>query len=116
MSYFDFDAFMEERKQKPFIIRAFGEEHQIPNDVPFDVVLTISRRMKEGQQEMSEEDMIDMANLMFGEETFTKWRQKGIGISGIFVLVEKTMEMYMANASGMSQKMADDKRENHPNP
>lgn len=116
--YFDFDAYMEERKgvDKPFIIKAFGEEYEIPNDVPFDVVLQISRSHKEGQGQMDDDQMVEMANVMFGEETFKKWLKKGIGLSGIFVLTEKVMEMYMANASQMSHEMGDQKRSNHPKP
>ena len=41
--YFDFDAYMDERQaeEKPFIIKAFKEEHQIPSDIPFDLVLSM---------------------------------------------------------------------------
>jgi hypothetical protein len=114
--YFDFDEYMAERSGDPFIIKAFGEENEIPNDVPFDVVLKISRAMKDGQQTMSEEATLDMANTIFGKDTFTKWLEKGIGISGIMILTEKVMEMYMTNASSLSKKMADQKRTEHPNP
>lgn len=107
--YFDFDAYMEERQAKPFVIKAFGEEYEIPNDVPFDVVLTISRAHKDGKQQMSDDEVLKLATTIFGEATFQAWLSKGIGLKGIMILTEKVMEMYMANASDTSEKMANDK-------
>jgi hypothetical protein len=114
--FFDFDAYMDERKgvDKPFVIKAFGEEHEIPNDVPFDVILEITRAQKEGQGQMTDDQMLEMANVMFGEDTFKKWLKKGIGLKGIMILTEKVMAMYMANASDMSQQMGDQKRNGNP--
>lgn len=114
--YFDFDAYMDERKgqDKPFVIKAFGEEHEIPNDVPFDVILNISRAYKDGQNTMTDDQMVDMANTMFGEVTFQKWLKKGIGLKGIIVLTDKVMSMYMANATDTAGKMADGKRGQTP--
>jgi hypothetical protein len=118
--YFDFDAYMEERKgtEKPFIIKAFGEKHEIPNDIPFDIVLSISRDAKEngGVSQMSDQQMTEMANLLFGEETFQKWLKAGIGLKGVFVMVEKVLEMYMTNASDLSQNMAARKKEEQGTP
>lgn len=108
-NYFDFDEFMAERGSAPFVIKAFGEEHSIPNDVPFDVVLKLARANKDGKQSMDEEAMLGLANSIFGAETFDRWVKRGIGMSGILILTEKVMEMYMQNASSLSQKMADEK-------
>jgi hypothetical protein len=108
-NYFDFDEFMAERGAAPMVIKAFGEKHEIPNDVPFDVVLKLARANKDGKKAMDEEAMMGLANSIFGAETFDKWVAKGIGISGILILTEKVLEMYMKNASSLSQKMADDK-------
>lgn len=116
--YFDFDAFMEERRgvEKPFIIKAFGEEHEIPNDVPFDVILEIQRAYKDGQNNMTEDQTIQMCHAIFGEKTFKKWLKKGIGFNGIMLLVDRVMTMYMGNASDQAKRMAKEKHENHPNP
>jgi hypothetical protein len=107
--FFDFDQYMEERSGGKFEIKAFGELHAIPNDVPFDVVLKISRAFKSGQQQMDEEQVVELANTIFGEETFQKWLKKGIGLGGIMVLTEQVMSMYMNNASNMSNQMAEKK-------
>jgi hypothetical protein len=114
--FFDFDQYMEERKgqEKPFVIKAFGEEHLIPNDIPFDIVLEITRAHKENQTEMTENQLLKMSHTLFGEETFNKWLKKGIGLKGIMVLTEKVMEIYMKNASNQSQEIA--KREEKKTP
>jgi hypothetical protein len=106
--YFDFDQYMEERRghEKPFVIKAFGEEHVIPNDIPFDVVLEITRAQKDGKTTMTDDQLVTMSQTLFGEETFKKWLKKGIGLAGIMVLTEKVMEMYMKNASDLSHTMA----------
>jgi hypothetical protein len=116
--YFDFDAAMEERKNgdKPFIVKAFGEEHEIPNDVPFDLILTIQRAYKDGQNVMSDEQTIDMCHVIFGEETFNKWLKKGIGIKGIMLLTENVMSMYMADANKTSKRVAANKESKLSNP
>jgi hypothetical protein len=105
--FLDFDKYMEERGGGKFEIKAFGETHQIPNDVPFDVILKISRAYKDKQKEMSEEQVVELANTIFGEETFNQWLKKGIGLNGIMFLTEKVMEMYMSNATEMSNKTAE---------
>lgn len=116
--YFDFDAFMDERKgtDKPFIVKAFGEKHEIPNDVPFDVILEIQRSFKDGKTEMDEEQLVSMCQTIFGEDTFKKWLSKGIGLKGIIVLTEKVMESYMESSANTSRTMADKKKDDMPNP
>jgi hypothetical protein len=114
--YFDFDQYMEERNGGTFTIKAFGKEYQIPNDVPFDVILTISRAFKSGKQNMSEEETVKMTNTIFGEETFAEWLKKGIGLKGIMILTEQVMKMYMDNASDVSNDIAGEKSKNHPTP
>lgn len=116
--YYDFDAYMEERKgqEKPFVIKAFGEEHEIPNDVPFDLILTVTRAHKDGKEEMSEDQVLEMAVVMFGEENFKKWLKKGIGLKQVMHLTNKVMEMYMANAADTADKSATAKRKGKQTP
>lgn len=116
--YFDFDAAMEEKKskEKPFIVKAFGEEHEIPNDLPFDLVLTIQRAYKGGKKELSEDDVVSLCHTIFGEDTFEKWVKKGIGINGIMMLTENVVKMYMADAGNVSQRTAENKQSNMSNP
>lgn len=116
--FFDFDAFMEEKKstEKPFIVRAFGEDHEIPAALPYDVVLEITRAKKDGQEEVNTDQLQRMCYTIFGEDTFNKWIAKGISLDGVLVLTEKVVESYMAEAAGTSQTMAKQKRESLPKP
>lgn len=116
--YFDFDAFMEERKgtEKAFIVKAFGEEHELPNDVPFDVILNIQRAHKDGKKEMTDEETLSMCRMIFGQTAFDKWVKNGIGVKGIMVLTEKVMDMYMDKSVDMSREIVKEKKEKHPNP
>lgn len=114
--FFDFDQFMEERNGGSFEVKAFGKMYQLPNEIPFDVVLGISRAHKNGVGEISEEDTVKFAETLFGKEVFAEWLQKGIGLSGVMVLMENVMKMYMENASNMSQGMAAQKSANNPTP
>ena len=112
--YFDFDAAMEERSGKPVIVKAFGEEYKLPGQLPFDIVLKISRKYKEGQDEMDESDIIEMAHTLFGAEVFEAWLAKGISIDGVGVMVEGVMKMYMQQASSTAGRMADAKNNSNP--
>lgn len=116
--FFDFDGYMDERKttEKPFVVRAFGEDHEIPATLPFDVVLEITRAKKDGEEEVSTDQLLQMCNTIFGEETFKKWLKQGITIQGITVLTEKVIQSYMESAAGTSERMAENKRESMPNP
>lgn len=116
--FFDFDAAMEEKKskEKPFVVKAFGEKHEIPNDVPFDVILSIQRAYKDGKQTMSEDDVVGLCKVIFGESAFEKWLQKGITLSGIMLLMENVMAMYMGKADNTARKTAEKKQEGIDNP
>ena len=104
--YFDFDAAMEERKGDPIKVKAFGENYDLPNQLPFDIVLKISRKKKAGEKEMDEDDMIEMAHTLFGRSTFEAWLAKGISLQGVGVMVEGVMKLYMDRASNTSKEIA----------
>lgn len=116
--FFDFDAFMEEKRstEKAFVVRAFGEDHEIPATLPYDIVLEITRSHKNGIDQVDSDQLQKMCVAIFGEETFEKWIKSGISIDGVLVLTEKVIESYMANAAGTSQDMANAKRETMPKP
>lgn len=103
--YFDFDAWREERQSKPFIIKAFGKEYPIPNDVPFDVVLGLARAMKDGVEEIEQMNhVLEMAESLFGKETLNEWRANRIGMNEIKFLTEQTMMMYSAQTTNMADE------------
>lgn len=112
--YFDFDAAMAERKGDPMIVKAFGEKYELAGELPFDIVLKVSRMKKDGQKEFSDEDMIELAAQLFGEDVFQAWLAKGISLSGVMVMVEEVMKMYMAKATSTADTMAEEKKIANP--
>lgn len=110
--YFDFDAAMEERKGDPIVVKAFGEKYELPSQLPFDIVLKISRKHKGGEEEMTEDDMIEMAITLFGESAFNAWLKKGITLDGVMLMVEHVMRMYMDKAQETTVEMAANKISN----
>lgn len=92
--FFDFDEFMEERGGGTFTIKAFGEVHELPNEVPFDIILRVTRAHKNKKKQMSDDDTIEMAKTLLTEKTFDRLVKKGITLKQIMLLMEKVMEMY----------------------
>lgn len=112
--YFDFDAAMAEKSGKTMTVKAFGKKYQLPGQLPFDLVLKISRKYKEGAEEMSEDDVTEMAYQLFGKEAFEEWLEKGISLAGVEVMIEGVMKMYMDSATNTAKRMANDKQNSNP--
>lgn len=111
--YFDFDAWREERNAQPIIIKAFGKEYEIPSDVPFDVVLGLVHSMREGVEEITQvEQVLEMAESVFGKDTMDEWRSNRIGVNEIKFMTEKVMAMYQQQ----SEDIADSKRQSGNTP
>lgn len=105
---------MAEKAGKTMTVKAFGKKYELPGQLPFDIVLRISRRYKEGAEEMSEEDMIEMAHTLFGKDTFEDWLRNGISLDGVGVMIEGVMKMYMDSATNTADRMANAKQKSSP--
>lgn len=93
--YLDFDQLIEEKEQKPIIIKVFGKKEQLPASLPALMVLKIIRMHRKGTENVNEETLFEMAEMLFGKERFTAWLNKGLSIEQLEMLIEKTVEMYM---------------------
>ena len=114
--YFDFDAYMDERKsqEKPFVVKAFNKKYEIPSDIPFDVVLDMQRKEKDGKGVMQNDQVEELANMIFGKETFQEWLKSGIGMTGVMVLMERVIGMYMSKANNTMKTMAKEQQNATP--
>ena len=63
---------------------------------------------------MEESEVENLANMIFGKETFEKWMSKGIGLRGVMVLMEKVIQMYMQKANKTMTTMNDSKQDAMP--
>lgn len=114
--YFDFDAYMAERTSgaDDFKVKAFGKEYSIPSDIPFDLVLNMQRKQKDGKGEMDEENVQELAGMIFGKEVFDEWIENKIGLTGVMVMMERVISMYMAKANKTMTNMAQDGKNRNP--
>ena len=76
----DFDAAMAEMGAKTITVMLFGEEWQIPGELPALIPLKVMRLQREqgGDADLSREDTIEMATALFGEANLDEWLRRGI--------------------------------------
>lgn len=91
--FIDFDAFMQEAKEEPVIIRIFGEDEELPASMPADVVLSIIRMNSNPNKALSDEEVFNMAIRIFGDK-LDKWCAKGLTVDQLEVLITKVMGIY----------------------
>lgn len=91
--YFDFDQFMAEKEEKPFIIKIFGEEEKLPASLPADLVLKVLAMQKDKNRVISESEMFEMASKIFGDR-LQKWCDKGLTVQGLEILFTEVLGLY----------------------
>lgn len=92
--FFDFDQFMNEMDQKPVRVKIFGQIEELPPSMPADMVLRILRLRKKGVENVPEEEVLLMAETLFGKERLERWCKKGLTLKGLEVLLEHVSRLY----------------------
>lgn len=100
--FIDFDAFMQETKQEPIIIRIFGEDEELPASLPADIILEIIRKNKNGQSTMTDAETFGLAERIFGDK-LTKWCEKGLTVEQLEALIVKVMGIYTGKRKGQTK-------------
>lgn len=103
--YLDFDAFWQERqtKREPIRVRVFGETHELRPSLPAAVVIKLARVMTEAEspeEEITPQDLLDVAEGLFGKELLDKWTAQGMTIDQLEALVEFVMQEYARRNRG----------------
>lgn len=107
--FIDFDAFMEESKEEPVIIRIFGKDEELPASLPADIILNIVRKNQGGQQAMSDAETFEMAERIFGGK-LAEWCDKGLTVDQLEVLIVKVMAIYTSKRKGGTPKSGRSKK------
>jgi hypothetical protein len=106
----DFDQFFDERKAKgkPLVIRLFGQLHELPSEMPALLMVKVMRaaevakahNLDSMQQALSDADVLDMAEAIFGRERLDAFCAKGLGIEQLGSVVEWCAEQYQERILG----------------
>lgn len=107
--FIDFDAFMEEAKEEPVVIRIFGKDEELPASLPADIILNIVRKNQSGQQAMSDAETFAMAERIFGGK-LTEWCEKGLTVDQLEALIMKVMAIYTNKRKGGAPKSGQNKK------
>jgi hypothetical protein len=102
--YFDFDQAMQEVKQEPVVIKIFGEEEELSPSLPASIVLEASRLKKAGIENAGEEQVVLMANSIFGEDRLRRWCDNGLTIAGMEILLKEVVSLYAKKSATPSRK------------
>lgn len=100
--YIDFDEYRKEKKQEPLIIKAFGEEYELPPSPKLHIMekLIELRNKKGNNAAIPEEELISMIDALMGEENRRELSQKGIEIEDLEWLLMQIWKRYHPERSG----------------
>lgn len=77
--YKDFDKFFKENYKPSFIeIKLFGKKYKIQEGIPASYVLYLRKALRNGEQAIANDDLIDMAVQLVGSDTLNEWTDKGL--------------------------------------
>lgn len=95
--FYDADALLQEVAQAPVVIRLFGEDHELPGDLPALIMFRMARAIeaqKSGEAvEMSGTDVYDILCAIVGKERLDGWLSR-IGVRQSGVLIELIFNAY----------------------
>ena len=78
MAYNDFDKFFKEMAKKPITIRLFGQNWDLPSDLPASTMLIALSAAKEGQSELTKARQMELAIDMLGKKNVEEWCKRGM--------------------------------------
>lgn len=96
--YRDFDAAFAEAKEEPVVIRLYGEEEQLPAQLPAALVLEILRLQAAQGSNLREEDIFTISTKLFGVDRLNRWADKGLHIGQLTDLMVWTLQQYGVGA------------------
>lgn len=96
--HFDFDQFMAEKEHKPVTLKAFGKKYELPHSLPALLIVKTLKMQKRGQESTSEEDVIEMAESIFGKKNLDEFLKKGLTMDGLDALIENVIGLYTGGA------------------
>lgn len=100
----DFDAYWAEQGREPLRVKVFGEEHELPSELPATLSLRLVRmQMEVAAGARKNTDEVDVSEVeAIAEELFTKpvlekWFAKGMGIDQLTNVLEWALSQYGAS-------------------
>lgn len=90
--YIDFDAARAERKREPVVVRAFGEDWQLPASLPAAPVLDIIA--KDSGDDLTPSEGIALLRQIIPSETFAAWLERGLDLDDLMDLISLVMRAY----------------------
>lgn len=85
----DFDLFMREKKHETMTVKLFGENYEIPMEVPAIVPVLMARAEMSMDEQQNTVMIMRAADAMFGAETVDKLCAKGMTSRELAALVMK---------------------------
>lgn len=111
----DFDAYRAERAKDNIILKAFGEEIELPPSPPLSNMLDIidmNERLG-GSADVPAEEARKMLELTLGKDQFKMLVKNGITLEESYWLIQKMWEIYGPQGNEDEQ---DDTKNNQPSP
>ena len=103
--YKDFDAVFS-LKEKTMTVKVFGNNYEIPAEIPAPVALKLSRMAKEdGEQQLDIDKLQEFLSLIYGEEVVEDWFKNNITTSQLSEILTWTMGQFREDAEGQSKNM-----------
>lgn len=105
----DFDAFWSERKREPLRLRIFGQDEELPPEIPAGVMVEMIRIQEKTGEDgaVSMPDTIKLATALFGKERLERWYAHGLDIEQLGDLVTWVAREYNgANDASPNPKRA----------
>jgi len=105
-NYIDFDKYLEEKEDKPLIIKAFGKEYKLPSSPKLSIMekLIELRNQKGKKSNIPEEEIIAMIDALMGKEARKELSKEGIEIDGLEWLLLQIWEKYNSGKKESGKK------------
>lgn len=98
--YRDYDAAFAEanREAPPIVIRLFGQDWELPGDLPASVVVRLTRMMADGrsEDELSVAEQMTLAMDVIPAEVLDAWLAKGLDTDQLAVILLDVVSEYGA--------------------
>lgn len=100
--FFDFDQFWKETQtdEPGPVIRVFGEDVELPKDLPAAVPIRALRLQAMGSGEIPAEEIVHLADVLFGREQLDKWLSEGLTMAQLGDLIRHSMTLYRSDEEG----------------
>ncbi len=107
--YIDFDKYRKEKEDDKIIIKAFGEELELPPSPKLETMEKIIEMMNiEGaDSEMPEQEVLNMLESLLGKEQLQTLKEKGITISEAEWLLTQLWQQYNQEEDDTKNQMKD---------